>query len=297
MKQLRDQFVLETGVYRNGQKFIRFGRGREELVILPPLVDALYEVTAFPAYLQVLFWGLSQKFSIRIIGRRRNMPVGYLTQDMAEEYAETLRELGPSHIIGISLGGLIAQYLASHHPELVKKLILVVSAHRMGPEGLAAGRMWIRWARLGQWDKIYDSNLALSYQRTGGVLFMKTLKLTLLNYLKSKITSPDDFILSGEAAMLHDASSILSSIQAPTLVIGGEKDDIFPEYLVREMAGRIPNSKLLILNQGRHAVYDEYTRQIDEAIVEFVCEPTRSIPLRDTLRRPCEAPRFAHPLT
>src|SRR5437868_5138866 len=98
---------MEKGRFKTGQSFIRFGKGKENLVIFPPLVDALYEVTKFPRYLQFLFYGLSRKYSIHIIGRKRGFPLGYLTQDMASDYAEIFKSsLGPSNVLGISLGGL-----------------------------------------------------------------------------------------------------------------------------------------------------------------------------------------------
>lgn len=240
------------------------------LVIFPPLVDALYEVTKFPGYLRFLFYSLSRKYSIHIIGRQRGFPVGYLTRDMAADYAGVFKSLGPCNVLGISLGGLIAQYFAADFPQHVKKLILIVSAHRMGPEGIKAGRRWIPWARKGQWEEVFDDNVALSYHRSAGLLFMKTLKLSMMGYLKREIKSPDDFIISGEAAMLHDATSVLSAITAPTLIIGGEKDRIFPQELIHEMSRGIRGSELHILRHGCHAVYEEHTWQADRAIVNFM---------------------------
>lgn len=261
---------MEKGRYGTGQSFIRFGKGEETLVIFPPLVDALFEVERFSAYLRFLFFGLSRKYTVHVIGRRRGLPIGTLTRDMARDYAEIFKTLGPSHVLGVSLGGLIAQYFAADHPQYVKRLILIANAHRMGPEGIEAGRQWIPWARNGRWEEIYDSNEGLSYHRPAGLIFMKTLKLSMMGSLKRQIKSPDDFIISGEAAILHDAAGVLSAIGAPTLILGGENDRIFPQDLVREMSRGIRNSELHIVPRARHALYEEHTWQVDRAILDFL---------------------------
>ncbi len=64
-----------------------------------------------------------------MINRRHGMPPHYTTRDMAEDYAQvTEEELGPSNAMGFSTGGSIAQYVALDHPELVRRLVLVVTA-------------------------------------------------------------------------------------------------------------------------------------------------------------------------
>lgn len=248
---------------------MQFGRGREKLVIFPPLADALYEVTDYSLYLRFLFHELAKKYSVTVLGRRRNMPVGYLSRDMALEYAEVFgHSLGRCHVFGISLGGLIAQHFAGEFPQYVDRLILAGSALRMSPEGLEMGKRWITWARLGQWDEIYRENAAVSYQRTARLFVMKLIRSSLLAHLKGILTGPDDFIISGEAALLHDSARELGRIQAPTLIFGGDKDLFFSEQTYRETAAGIPNSKLVIFKGGRHAVYEEHMGEIVRAMEE-----------------------------
>jgi pimeloyl-ACP methyl ester carboxylesterase len=61
--------------------------------------------------------------------RRRIKPVHYRLTDMALDAAGLIRtlELAPAHVVGISMGGMIAQTLAAQHPELVRSLTSIMS--------------------------------------------------------------------------------------------------------------------------------------------------------------------------
>ena len=60
---------------------------------------------------------------------RRIRPVLYTLSDMASDAAGLLGELGlaPAHIVGVSMGGMIAQTLAAQHPESVRSLVSIMS--------------------------------------------------------------------------------------------------------------------------------------------------------------------------
>ena len=154
--------MIETGSIKNKYPYIRFGKGEEKLVIFPPINDALFAVPEVALFVHGLFYPFGKKYEVYAISRRRNLPVGYSTREMAADYAEALRTIGPAHILGVSLGGMIAQQFACDHPEFVKKLILVSSAHHMGPDGLKIARRWIPWARMKMWKSIYRDTAELS---------------------------------------------------------------------------------------------------------------------------------------
>jgi pimeloyl-ACP methyl ester carboxylesterase len=67
--------------------------------------------------------------TLRQLVLRRVKPVHYRLTDMARDAAGLIRalELGPVHVVGISMGGMIAQTLAAQHPELVRSLTSIMS--------------------------------------------------------------------------------------------------------------------------------------------------------------------------
>lgn len=268
-------FKVEKGEFAGGHPFVRFGRGPDPLVILPPMHDALFPVTEFPWFFELLFREFSKKFTVMLVSRKRKLPVGLTTQDMADEYVRVLqKETGPAYILGVSLGGLIGQYLAAEHPAYVRKLAVVAAAYKMGPLGLQIARRWIPWARAGRWNEIYEETMALTYTRGHKGIRYRILKAFLKKVLMPLIHDPSDFIIAGQAGMLHDSWEILPRIPVPVLMVGGTADKFFPEPLFHEMAARIPRSSLLIVPGAAHGVYEEHRRRVVPALLDFFLSTT-----------------------
>jgi pimeloyl-ACP methyl ester carboxylesterase len=265
---------MESGLLAEKYPFVRFGKGEEKIVLFPPLTDALIDVTAVPWYLQCLFHYFSRDYTVYAVSRRRNLPVGYSTQDMARDYAGALEAIGgPAHLIGISLGGMIAQLFTVEFPHYVKQLVLVASSYHMGLEGLAIARRWIPWARRLRWREIYEDMISLTYSKNHVVL-PRLLKGVIERYLVAKVKDPTDFIVSGQAAIIHDAFEWLSKIKVPTLIIGGEQDKFFPQKVFEEMVQKIPHARLMLVKNVGHGVYEECRRQCVRAILSFMRDST-----------------------
>ncbi|MBU3759215.1 MAG: alpha/beta hydrolase [Candidatus Omnitrophica bacterium] len=265
---------IQKGEFSGGFPFVRFGKGADQLVIFPPMHDALFPVTEFPWFFQLLFHEFSRDFTLTLISRRRKLPVGFTTQDMAEDYAHVLRrETGPSHILGVSLGGLISQHLAAEYPAYVRRLAVVAAAHKMGPLGLQIARRWIPWARAGRWKDIYEETMSLTYTRGHRGIRYRVMKSFLKKFLMPRIHDPADFIIAGQAGMLHDSSGVLPRIPVPVLIVGGTQDEFFPESLFREMASRIPEARCLVIPGAAHGVFEENRKQIVPAMLDFFRSP------------------------
>lgn len=266
---------FETGSIKNKYPFVRFGRGEEKLVVFPPINDALFSIPEVAWFVYSLFSPFGKKYEVYVISRKRNLPVGYSTREMAADYADALESIGPAHILGASLGGMIAQHLACDYPGYVKKLILVASAHRMGPEGLKIARRWIPWARLGMWKSIYRDTAELSYNRfyQMGCRLAEPYVLGMCR----KIKDPSDFITAGQAGIIHDSMERLGDIRAPVLITGGTDDSFFPEAHFYEMAEVLKEAHLLIFKGGRHGVLEEYRRKCVKVMLEFLAAPQGAI--------------------
>ena len=97
--------------------YIRFGNGEKNLIILPGLGDGLQTVkgTALPmAFLYRIF---AKGYTVYAFSRRNALPDGYTTRDMARDQEAAMEQLGIARadILGVSMGGMIAQHLAINH--------------------------------------------------------------------------------------------------------------------------------------------------------------------------------------
>ena len=128
-------FHAKNGTLRIGNTemdYIRFGKGQRVLIMLPGLGDGLRTVKGTAVPMAFAYREFCKDFTAYAFSRKNELPQGYTTRDMARDQAEAMEQLGiqKADIFGVSMGGMIAQYLAVDHPEKVGKLILAVTAGR-----------------------------------------------------------------------------------------------------------------------------------------------------------------------
>jgi pimeloyl-ACP methyl ester carboxylesterase len=72
------------------------------------------------------------------------------------------------------------------------------------------------------------------------------------------------------ANVRHDTRNQLKEIKIPTLILVGKDDELTPPNMAEEMSSEIPNSKLLIFDQGGHGLYWEVPDLFNKAVLDFV---------------------------
>ena len=109
--------------------YVTFGKGKKPLVIIPGWGDGLYTVKGMAMPFSITYRKLSERYKIYVFSRINELRQGYTTQDMAADVAEAMETLNldAAYVMGISQGGMIAQWLAVDFPERVKRLILTVT--------------------------------------------------------------------------------------------------------------------------------------------------------------------------
>jgi pimeloyl-ACP methyl ester carboxylesterase len=263
---MRTQPMSETVRLRNALPCIRLGSGRQRVVVIPGLVDALWDATTNLAGLAAQYGHLAGEFAVYVISRIRGLPTGYTTRDMAADYAQAIEnEIGPTHVVGISAGGFIAQHLAADFPQCVKRLVIACAAHRPSEEGRRIPERWLALARERRWREFY-----LDIARVTLREFHHTAPQLLVPLLRRTPPDSGDFLRSLEACIAHDATNQLPRISAPTLVIAGQHDLFFPEALLRETAALIPNATLYLLNGSGHGAHKLRRNDFENTVVEFL---------------------------
>lgn len=238
--------------------YIRFGTGKKNLIILPGLGDGLQTVKGTALPMALMYRIFAKSYTVYAFSRINVLPQGYTTRDMARDQAQAMECLGIgcADILGVSMGGMIAQHLAVDYPEKVGKLILVVTSLRLNPLLSESVEEWISLAQKGDHAAFMESNLRRIYSDD---YYRKNKWMVPLLGILTRPKSYDRFFVQADACLTHYAYGNLHQIKAPTLVIGGEKDLALGGDASREIAAMIPGAELLMYEQWGHGLYEEAT--------------------------------------
>lgn len=250
--------------------YIRFGNGPRVLVILPGLGDGLRTVKGTALPMALMYRIFSKDFTVYAFSRKDPLPEGHTTRDMARDQAEAMERLGigRADILAVSMGGMIAQWLAVDFPDKVGKLILTVTCARPND---------ILWESLGEWTDLARRGDHAGFMRSNLVKIYSDAycrKNMWMAPIVGRLTKPksyDRFFIQAEACLTHDAYEALSHIEAPTFVIGGEKDKALGGDASREIAAAIPGAKLLMYPQWGHGLYEE-AQDFNATVLDFLLE-------------------------
>lgn len=249
-------------------EYIRFGTGRRNLIMLPGLGDGLRTVKGTALPMALMYRILAKDFTVWAFSRKNHLPRGYSTRDMALDQSLAMAQLGieKANILGVSMGGMIAQHLAVDFPEKVDKLILTVTCARPNLILRESVEEWISLAEQGDHRGFTDSNLRRIYSDE---YYRKNKLMAPVLGRLTKLKSYDRFFVQANACLSHDAFGALHRIQAPTLVIGGEQDKALGGDASREIAAAIPGAELKMYPQWGHGLYEE-EKNFNRQILEFL---------------------------
>lgn len=204
----------------------------------------------------------------RGVGRTETPDAPFTIVDMAEDVLGLMDHLGidSAHVLGWSMGGIIAQTLALNYPERVQKLVLVGSFAEA--DGL------LREA-IGTWVNLHQSNMP--YEQIARHVAWLNYSPALANkpvyekFIQSIIDNPyrqsvSGFVRQAEALVSFRASPDLAGLSVPTTVLVGRDDKLAPPYLSEHLAQTIPGAILQVL-PGAHAGFIEYPKLYAQALL------------------------------
>jgi pimeloyl-ACP methyl ester carboxylesterase len=263
---------IETGTFLGEFPYVRVGNGPENLMILLGITLDNEPPNRLAAWTYRLGYGrFARDYTVYVINRRRGMPAGYTTQDMAQDYARAIEgELGPSHLMGFSTGGAIAQYVALDHPEAVRSLILIVSASRLSEEGRQTCERWRALTREEHWQELRADMASVTVTAERNKRLARAFMKVFGRFVLRVPPDPSDFLTTLEADLNHDTTERLNEISAPTLIIGGSEDPFFSETLLRETAEKIPDATLRVYEGVGHGVPKERKRRYENDTLAFL---------------------------
>jgi len=155
--------------------------------------------------------------------------------------------LGGAHLVGHSMGGYVCLRLAANRPEAVSRLVLVA------PAGVPSGR-----SMLGHLVPL------LGAARHATPSFLPVLARDALRM------GPVTLWRAARDLLDEDVRENLRSIEAPTLLVWGERDTLVPPAVGELLRAEIPNSRLLVLERAAHVPMFDRPEEFDEALLAFL---------------------------
>jgi pimeloyl-ACP methyl ester carboxylesterase len=240
-----------AGFLHDGVPYLRIGEG-------PPLVmvQGLTPEHDVPQGWQrrmelTLARPLARHFTVYAVNRKRGLRPGESMSDIAGHLANAIEhDLGePVFLRGTSTGGSVVLQLAIDRPDLVRRLVVVVSAFRLGPGGRALQAEMARRTRVGgAADAMAYLMAALLPVPVPGPVS----SLARRAFASMAPDDPTDMLVTLEAEDVFDVEADLPRITAPTLVIGGTKDRFYPRELFERTAAGVPDGRSHIFEGWGH---------------------------------------------
>jgi pimeloyl-ACP methyl ester carboxylesterase len=212
-------------------------------------------------------------FDNRGIGRSTDPGGPFTIQDLAGDTLGLLNalEIEQTHILGLSMGGMVAQELAVNHPGRVKGLILACT-HPGGTNQIKADdeveSIFKEMVQTGSPESKVKAASALFDPRT-----LAERPEVAAEYAEISLrypAGPGILIRQWEAVLAHNAYSRLSRIQSPTLVLTGDADVLVPPGNSTILADKIPGASLVVIPGGGHQVLVEQPDLCNQAILGFL---------------------------
>ncbi len=236
--------------------YVSFGSGPKNLIVLPGLTDGLTTVKGKAFILSAPYKKFLKDYTVFMFSRKNKMPAGYTIRQMADDQVKILTALGikKTCVLGVSQGGMISQYIAIDHPEIVDKLILAVTAPYANDIVKNAVSSWIEMARNNDHLSLMTDSAEKMYSKK---YLDKNRKIFPLMAMFTKPDSYERFFRNAEAILNFDARNDLPKISCPTLIIAGDDDNTVGNDAPDELSRSIPDSSIFIYKGLGHGTFEE----------------------------------------
>ncbi len=266
---------FRTGLFLNKIPYVQSGSGPHPVVVLNGGQAFVRRPTPARAQRDAkrIARLLPKGRSIHVLGYEPSPPAGYSIATIVDDVARILREeIGPATVMGISFGGFVAARLAADHPDLVKEMILMVSAHRFSPEGRRSVDRQIACAWSGDFEGFLDE-FGLVFRRPWLNWLIRWRFRQERTRLHETMNDPAAIVRGLNAVAGEDFGgdpSWLAHVAAPTLIVGATRDPFFDVAALEETARHIPSARLQLFEHETHMLPVERARDVARVVTRFL---------------------------
>lgn len=242
-----------------------------DVVALPGLSDGLMPLSEVgPHVVGSARTSRRVPFRIMTLSHRHPLEPGVTTRELARDAAAFVEAHvdGAAVVVGHSMGGMVAQWLAADRPDLVAELVLTATLAAPVPSLVEQLEAWEQLVVHHRWRAFAAAANEASY--TGSELLRRRLLLRLTRPPAAPHLVDRHRALTA-ACLTHDATEVLATIGCPTLVLAGAVDPLVPPAASRALADAIPGAVLEVLDglahgfpeQSPQRTFDAVTRHMD----------------------------------
>lgn len=231
--------------------------------------SAFLDIPAFSDKFKVVL------FENRGAGRSDTPAIPYTMEMMVDDTAGLLDAIGidDAHIMGRSMGGMIAQHFALRYPQRVRSLILMCtdcggSYYKSDPEYEHSFSDTEHMKKL-TLEERYRENMRWLVSQEFIDKNPELIKESIIKLMEYP-TPPQGFAGQTQAIEGHNTYERLAEIKAPTLVIHGDADRVNLVENARILASRIPNAELVILKNMKHMFMLEAKEETTRIVLDFL---------------------------
>jgi 3-oxoadipate enol-lactonase len=217
-------------------------------------------------------------FDNRGAGQSSSLEASISVRQMAEDAAGLLDAaglhdaigVGPVHLAGHSMGGMIAQELALVHPEKVRSLLLISSCAQVDARGRAIIETWGLLPRLVDAETM--GRILLPWLHTNAFFEKPGAVEQLVDQFLSNPFPPSAETIHDQSLAISrfSSSSRLSKLDCPTLVVVGEEETLFPVEFSRQLVRGIRGAELVVLKKTGHGLLIESPDAVASAMLDFL---------------------------
>lgn len=201
---------------------------------------------------------------------RSDVPVGPYTGNVMASDVEAVLDaasVSSAHVLGLSMGGLIAQEFVVSRPDRVRSLVLAATHPGVSRAIPSADAAQVLAAGTGkQSGELHEAVVPLTYaasterERIDEDLAVRAHRPTSLEGYANQLLGMSTF----------DRYDDLAEVRVPTLVLHGEEDKLVPVDNARVLADAIPDSRLMILARASHQLFTDQEEAAAHAVLGFL---------------------------